>query len=83
MPNISRKKENQTLKFGQKIFFKNHTETEVGRLVPDLLLAFKKALYELFLVFKKALYEVKANVCGLVSITFNSPQLDKELKQNI
>ena len=31
-------------------FFKNHAENQAGRLVPDL-----------FLIFKKALYEVKAN----------------------
>ena len=28
------------------IFFKNYAENEVGRLVPDLFLLFKKALYE-------------------------------------
>ena len=28
-------------------FFKNHTENEAGRLVPDLFMFFKKALYEL------------------------------------
>ena len=27
-------------------FFKNHAENEAGRLVPDALLFFKKALYE-------------------------------------
>ena len=27
-------------------FFKNNAENEVGRLVPDLILLFKKALYE-------------------------------------
>ena len=41
------------MKFGQlteynrtNIFFKNHAENEAGRLVPDLFLFFKKALYE-------------------------------------
>ena len=29
------------------VFFKNHAENEAGRLVPDLSLFFKKALYEL------------------------------------
>ena len=45
------------MKFGQVkeykreiFFFKNHAENEAGRLVPDL-----------FLFFKKALYDVKAN----------------------
>ena len=27
-------------------FFKNHAQNETGRLVPDLFLFFKKALYE-------------------------------------
>ena len=27
-------------------FFKNHAENEVGRLIPDLFLFFKKDLYE-------------------------------------
>ena len=40
------------MKFGQLIeykiifFFKTHAENEVGRLVADLLLFFKKALHE-------------------------------------
>ena len=53
LPNISRSKGNQTLKFGQVIeyitreifFFKNYTENVAGRLVLDLFLFFKKALY--------------------------------------
>ena len=42
------------MKFGQiikysmrNIFFKIHAKNEVGRLVPDLFLVFKKALYKL------------------------------------
>ena len=42
------------MKFGQFIeynmriiFFKNHTENEVGRLVPDIFLYFKKDLCEI------------------------------------
>ena len=61
LPNISRSKSNQTMKFGQfieyyrsNIFFKNYAKNELGRLVPDL-----------FLFFKKALYEVKANALRL------------------
>ena len=49
---MSRSKGNQTLKFGQvieynkmNIFLQNHAENEAGRLVPDLFLFFKKALY--------------------------------------
>ena len=41
------------MKFGQlkeynsmNIFFKNHAENEAARLVPDLFLFFKKALYK-------------------------------------
>ena len=48
-------------------FFENHKENEAGRLVPDL-----------FLFFKKALYEVKANVCSLVLMTFNSAEPGKQ-----
>ena len=51
LPNISRSKGNQSKKFGQpteynvrNIFFKNHVENELERLVPDLLLFFKKAV---------------------------------------
>ena len=53
LPNISRSKDNQTMKFGQliepnkRIFFsKNHSETDAERLVPDLSLFFKKGLYK-------------------------------------
>ena len=41
------------MKFGQLIehnerhlFFKNHTKSETGKLIPDLFLFFEKALYE-------------------------------------
>ena len=47
-PNISRIKGNHTMKFGQlirynmkKLFFKDHAKNE--RLVPNILLFFKKA----------------------------------------
>ena len=51
MLNISLIKDNQPMKFGQsieyKIFsFKNHAENEAGRLVPDIFLCFRKALYK-------------------------------------
>ena len=49
LPNISRSKSNQTIKFAQlgeynirKHFFKSHADNEVGRVVPDLVLLFKK-----------------------------------------
>ena len=46
---ISRSKGNQAMNFGQlireKILFKNHPENEATRLVSDLFLYFKKALY--------------------------------------
>ena len=45
LPNISRSKDNQTMKFDQvmeyskrNIFFKNYAENEAGRLAPDLFL---------------------------------------------
>ena len=31
----------------ETFFFKNYAENEAGRLVPDLLLVFKEAIYEL------------------------------------
>ena len=50
LPNISKSKGNQTMKFGQLIeynkrifFFKNYADNEARRLVPDLFLFFKKA----------------------------------------
>ena len=53
VPIISRSKSKQAIKFCQlleynmrNIFFKNHEENEAGRLVLDLLLLSKKALYE-------------------------------------
>ena len=53
LSNISRSKDNQTMKLGQVIeynkrifFFKDQAENEAGRPVPDLFLFFKKALYE-------------------------------------
>ena len=51
--NISRIKGNEILKFGQlieynkrNIFKKNHAENKAKRLVSDLILFFKKALYK-------------------------------------
>ena len=41
--NISGSKSNQAMKFVQ--FFKNHTESEAWRLVPDLFLFFRKVLF--------------------------------------
>ena len=44
LPNISKIKDNQAMKFGhlikhnmRNIFFNNYTENETGRLVPDLI----------------------------------------------
>ena len=51
--NISQNKGNQTMKFGQLIeynnrntFLKTHAQNEAGRVVLDLFLFFRKALYE-------------------------------------
>ena len=56
MANISRRKDNQIMKFDQLIeykkrkkemfFFRNYTESYSEKLVPDLLLFHKKALTE-------------------------------------
>ena len=50
LPDISRSKGNQTMKFGQvtkeTFFFENRAKNEGGRLIPDVFSFFKKALYE-------------------------------------
>ena len=50
LPNTSRSKGNQTMKFGQvieykkeNISFKYHAENDTGRLVSDIFLYFKKS----------------------------------------
>ena len=63
MLNISQIKGNQTMKFGQLIEYNRiNISNETGRLVRDL-----------FLFVKKALYKVKQVACSLVSLYFNSP----------
>ena len=68
LPNISRSKCNQTVKFDQLIqynkmfLFKNHAENESGRLVLDL-----------FNFFKKPLYQVKASGLQLSFTKFRQP----------
>ena len=48
LPNISRSKDNQALRFGQLVeynmFFKNHAEKGAVTLISDLFLFFKKVL---------------------------------------
>ena len=53
LPNISRGKSNQPMKFGKIIkynkkiiFFRNHAENVAGRLAAVIFLFFKKDLYE-------------------------------------
>ena len=53
LPNISRSKDKQPMKFGQLIEYNkgnilktNHAENEARRLALELFLFFKKALYE-------------------------------------
>ena len=48
LPNISRTKDNPTMKFGEiikysmrNIFVKKHAKYEIGKLVPELFLFFK------------------------------------------
>ena len=50
LPNTSRSKDNQTMKFGQQIecnkiniFLQKYAENEEGKLVPDHFLFFNKA----------------------------------------
>ena len=74
LPNISKSLSNQTMKFGQLMernvlfFFKNHAESEAGRLVPD------------HLFFKKALMKKKQVVSTLVLVCLGSSQLRHEKK---
>ena len=53
-----------TVKTRDIFFIKNYAENEAGRIVPDL-----------FLFFKKALYEVKASSLELIFNYFGSLQL--------
>ena len=50
LPNISRSNENETWSVNRKqrenIFFKNNADNQLGRLVPDLFLFIKIALYK-------------------------------------
>ena len=71
MPNISRSKNNQTMKLGQllnykkrNIFFKSHTENEAEKLVPNL-----------FLFSNMFNMRQKQVVCSLVSMYFDGSQL--------
>ena len=54
------------------MLFENHTEMELGTLVPDL-----------FLFFKKVLHVVKANGQHLVLIYFGRSRLGHAIKINI
>ena len=49
LPNISKSKDNEICSVDriEGIFFKNHAQCEVERLVPDLFLLFIKALYKI------------------------------------
>ena len=76
LPNISKIKGNQTMKFGQfieynirSIFLQNHAENEKERLLPDLLLFPKKNLYEL-----KASFPLRENLSK--DGFFSGPYLD-------
>ena len=62
------------MKFGQligcskrNIFLQNYAANEAERLVRDL-----------FLLFKKALYEIKQVVCSVVLIYFDTPHFGKQ-----
>ena len=73
LSNISRRKDNQTMKFVQlieyckiNIFFKNYEENEARRLVLDLFL-FYKIVFQLCIRSKQV-------VCSLACIYSDSPQ---------
>ena len=69
--NILRSKENQAMKFSQLIEYNNRNiflQKSYGKRP-------KKLAPDLFFL-KNALYGVKANSCSLVSVYFDSPQLD-------
>ena len=53
-------------------FFKNHTENEAGRLVPDLSLFFKKSLHG-----------VKANGLQLSTNHFRQSSTSETIEKNI
>ena len=80
LPNTSRSKGNQAMKFGQlikftvrNIFLQRHAKNEAERLVPDLSL-----------LLKKVLYEVKASVYStLILIYFGRPRLEHTVKRNL
>ena len=58
-------KSGQLIEYKERnIFGENHAENEAGRLIPNL-----------FLFCKKALFEVKASGLRSVSMYFDSPQL--------
>ena len=76
LSNVSGRKGNETIKFGQlieykkrKINFKNHEENEARRLVPDFFLFFRKDLYKIkkvlsrFIVSLNLLLEILDNMC--------------------
>ena len=77
LPNISRSKSNQTIKFGQsikynkrKIFFENLVQNEVD--------CFSRLLF----VFKKALQEVKASRQQLSFNIFRQPSIQRTIQIN-
>ena len=74
LPNISRSKSNETIRFCGLIAipsFKNNAENETGRLVPNL-----------FLFLKKALFRQKQVINTLVLIYFSSSWLRHTIKTN-
>ena len=56
-------------------FFKNHTQNEAGRIVPDLFLFFKKALYEV----KAQSLQLSFNVSIASNLKYNKSKLYKIL----
>ena len=64
------------MEFGQvieynkrKIFIQNHAENETGRLVPDLYLFFKKALYEVKASIRKNVFACLFSVHNIIILS--------------
>ena len=70
LPNISLSNGNQAMEFGL-VISKYHAENETRKLVPNL-----------FLFFKKALYEIKASGLELSFIIFRQLSIWQKIKTN-
>ena len=78
LPNISRSKGNQIMKFGQLIAYKKrNTFSQTSCRICGWVTSSRP-----FLLFKKGLYEVKASGLQLISSTFRYPPACHTIKSN-